>query len=262
MNMKEKYEKENMETIKALSDMKNRLKLKDEVMHMNKRKILNGLDDRKHRGHVRFIPVFAAVLLLVFSMIATTVLAFPGVAAMVAPNIPLVREIAKRDTAINVLSDQVDTYKEADVKKQEEIDDLKTEVNDLKIQVKEISDQLIREIETSKNEDEEQNLRLQTLAVDFVKAMYKGNYQEAAAYCTDEFAQTVLDHPENVIMRPSSPSVVFTQITNVAKVNDTLFLVFLRLNDSGPDMEADYQLDFEIVLAEDAYLISFVGIDA
>jgi hypothetical protein len=255
-------DKKNMKIEDALLEASDNLKLKDEMVNMSSRRILNGLEAKRNRKRIKFISVFATALLLVFSILATTVLAFPGVAAKVAPNIPLVKEIAKRDTQLVSLNNTVNTYKEADVQKQEEINALKTEVEELKIKVKEISDELIKEIETSDNTDEAQNLQVQSLVIEFVKLMYKGKYEEAAKYCTEKFAETVINKPEDVIMRPQSTSVIFTQITNVAKVNDTQFMVFLRLNDSGADMEADYQLDFEIVLIDDVYLISFVGIDA
>ena len=248
-------EKENIELAKALENEKGRLKLKEEVLYMNKKKIMNELETKKRSRHIKFVPVFTASLLLVFSMLATSVLAFPGIAAKVVPNIPLVKEISERDL-------EIENIREAEQIKQVEIEELRSEIEELKMTIKKISDEQIKEVETSPNEDEEQNFQLQTLVVEFVKEMYRGNYEKAAQYCTEEFAQTVIDSPQDVIMRPSSNAVVFTQITNVAKVDDSMFLVFLRLNDSGEDMEADYQLDFEIVMKDDAFLISFVGIDA
>jgi len=253
--MKEIKRNKDIELAKALESEKGRLKLKEEVLYMNKKKIMNELETKKRSRHIKFVPVFAASLLLVFSMLATSVLAFPGIAAKVAPNIPLVREISERDQ-------EIEDIRAAEQTKQLEIEELKSEIEELKMTIKKISDEQIKEVETSPNEDEEQNLQLQTLVVEFVKEMYRGNYEKAAQYCTDEFAQTVIKSPQDVIMRPSSTAVVFTQITNVAKVDDSMFLVFLRLNDSGEEMEADYQLDFEIVMKDDAFLISFVGIDA
>ena len=265
---KEQYTEE----LRKLSE----LDIKEEVLEANKKRILNNLDKKENVRHIRFIPVFATVVLVVFSLLATTVLAFPGVAAKAVPGIPLVKEMEQNKEQVDALSAEVETFKESeqikeneikelkaqDQIKEEKIEDLEAEVEELKIKIKEISDELIKEVETSPNEDEAQNLQLQNLVVDFVKEMYKGNYEEAAKYCTEDFAKTVINDPDDVIMRTGSTSVVFTQITNVAKVDDAIFIVFLRLNDSGEEMEADYQLDFEIQKTGDEYRISFVGIDA
>ena len=266
--MKKSNEDYNKE-ISKLSEMAKDLEIKDELLETNKKRIINNLDKRKSVKHMRFVPVFATVVLVAFSLLATTVLAFPGVAAKAVPGIPLVKEVALREKQVDILSEEVgtlstevDTFKESDQIKEEEIKELKAEVEELKIKIKKISDESIKEVETSPNEDEAQNLQLQNLVVEFVKEMYKGNYEAAAKYCTDDFAKIVLNDPDDVIMRKDSTSLVFTQITNVAKHTEDIFLVFLRLNDSGEEFEADYQLDFEIQKNEDKYLISFVGINA
>jgi len=218
------------------------------------------MKDRKKK--TRIILLAALTLLLVFSMLSATVLAFPQTAARVIPGIPVLKDMAEMDEQLAELNEEAEKIREADQIKASEIETLKREIEELRIILKEISEETIREIETSPNEDEAQNLKIQSIVVNFVKEMYRGDYEKAAAYCTSEFAGTVRNDPGDVIMRPSSTVVVFTQITNVAKVNDSLFLVFLRLNDSGEEMEADYQLDFEVIKDGDDYLISFVGIDA
>ncbi len=217
---------------------------------------------KNNKRKIRFIPAFALSLLVIFTLFATSVLAFPGFAEKVVPNIPLMREIDERESKLDELNDEVEKLKENEAAKQSEIEFLNEEIEKLKIMIKEISEEQIKEVITSPNEDEVQNLMLQTFVVNFVKEMYKGNYESAAKYCTDEFAKTVINRPDDIIMRPDSSALVFTQITNIAKTEDGMFLVFLRLNDSGEEMEADYQLNFEIIMTGDDYYISFVGMDA
>lgn len=217
---------------------------------------------KNDKRRIRFIPAFALSLLVIFTLFATSVLAFPGFAEKVAPNIPLMREIDEREAKLDELNTEVEKLKENETAKQNEIDTLNEEIEKLKIMIKEISDEQITEVITSPNEDEIQNLMLQTFVVNFVKEMYRGNYENAARFCTDEFAVTVINKPGDIIMRPESSALVFSQITNIAKTEDGTFLVFLRLNDSGDEMEADYQLNFEIMMIDDEYFISFVGMDA
>jgi len=256
------FEKDNAQTVDALKRAGLELELKEDFINNEKIKILSELDKKKKSSLFRLLPALATVLLLVFSLFVTTVLAFPGMAGKLVPKIPIMKEIAEKDTKIARLNEEVKMMQESDRVKLEEIELLKTEIEELKIRIKEISDEKIREVETSPNEDEAQNLQIQSLVVEFIKEMYRGNYEKAAGYCTEEFAHVVLSRPGDVIMRPLSDAVVFTQITNVAKVDDSHFLVFLRLNDSGDEMEADYQLDVEIIATEEGYFISFVGIDA
>lgn len=262
MNTMKDYEKENIDIAKKLKEAGDELKIKDEVLYANKTRILNSLDVKKRTSHIKFVPAFAASLLLVVSLLATSVLAFPDIAKRVAPGIPLIKEISQKDEQLDKLSEQIQVISVDAADKEAQIEVLKNEIEELKIRIKEISEEKIKEVETSPNEDEAQNLLLQTLVVDFVKEMYRGNYEKAALYCTEEFARTVLNRPEDILMRSSSDAVVFTQITNVAKVDDSLFMVFLRLNDSGQEMEADHQLDFEIVRDGDEYKISFAGLNA
>lgn len=262
MNMKDKidFELKEQTTIDRLTEFKNEFQLKDGAKIMAKRKIMNGIDKRKKTRDARFVPAFMTVLLLMTMIASVSVLAFPEIAVKYAGALPIVKELARKEDDVNLLNGKVAALQENINEKESMVQYLEAQVEQLEIKLKEISGEEIPEVITSENEDETLNIQLQSLTVNFVKNMYKGDYEAAAQFCTPDFASFVKEHPDSILMRKDN-RVIFTQITNIAVTEKGIYLVFLRLNDSV-DGEADYQIDFEIIEQNGKYLISFAGMNA
>lgn len=264
MNMSEKdqadFEIKEQETIDRLKTFQNEFQMKDGAKYMAKKKIMNGLVRGKQASRVRFIPAFRTALLIITLVASISVLAFPDMAVRYAGALPIVKELVREKDDANTLNDKI-TSLQGELSEQENIVlYLDEQTKELQKKLKEIADEKIPEVITSENEDEMLNVQLQSLTVNFVKALYRGDYEDAAAFCTTDFGPKVKEHPEYIVMRKEK-AVVFTQITNIALAEDGTYLVFLRLNDSD-EGEADYQIDFEVIEKDGKYLISFAGMDA
>jgi len=103
-------------------------------------------------------------------------------------------------------------------------------------------------------------LAVQQLAVNFIIAQFKGDIELIKSMCTDDFKSYVDKNKDTILWRKNGEA-LFTQITNVAKEGDRYF-VFVRLNETGSNGEADYQENFEIIKINGEYLVDFMGNDA
>ena len=262
MNMKDKadFEIKEQETIVRLKAIQNEIQMKDGAKNMAKRKIINGLDKGKKTRKVRFILALGTALLILAMVMSVSVLVFPDIAVRYAGALPIVKELVQEKDDVITLNEKICSLQDEISEQESVVMYLEAQIKELEKKLKQISDEKIPEVITSKNEDEMLNIQLQSLTVNFVKAMYRGDFEEAAQFCTPEFSVTVTDHPDRIIMRKEN-AVVFTQITNIARAEDGTYLVFLRLNDSD-DGEADYQIDFEVIEKDGKYLITFAGMNA
>ncbi len=262
MKIKDKFDFENKElqTVNRLTEYGKNFQLKEGVREMAAKRIINNTTKRKPKTKIAFIPSFATTIILLIAVLSVSVLVFPDVAVKYASALPIVRELAEKDDDVNELTGRLDDMQDQISEKESAILYLEAQLKELEIKIKEISKEEITEVITSDNTDEALNIQLQTLVVNFVKAMYRADYNEAAKFCTTSFAVEVKANPQYIIMRKDN-AVVFTQITNIARTEDGVYLVFLRLNDSS-DGEADYQIDFEIIEKDGKYFISFAGMNA
>ncbi|NLP14539.1 MAG: hypothetical protein GX383_08760 [Clostridium sp.] len=135
---------------------------------------------------------------------------------------------------------------------------IRKENDELKTKLKEIGGSLITEYQTSEGIGEEDNNRIQEMAIAFIKAQYRGDIEAIKQMCTDEFRKKVEHNPAQYLLDDKG-NVVFTQIRNVAKEGD-LYLVYVRLSDDS-DISS-YQINFEIVKENDEFLVNFAGYDA
>ncbi len=227
--------------IERIRNMEDWVNIGKEVLAMSKKEIGKRAVKRKWVPGKLF-PAMAACFCMTVAVLACSILAFPSFAASIAPRFPLVKSMVEAREENDQLKQQVE-----EIEKENEV---------LKLEIKKIKDVEIVQVNTSDTVSEEERYTIQALVIDFVRAQYRGDVEWIRNACTQEFAK----HAEELV-KDKKGEVVFTQITNVAKEGD-LYLVFVRLNDTSSEDDADYQENFELVKENGKFLVSFVGLDA
>lgn len=247
----EKEYDETRNVIERIRALKKSIKTKEDILAMNRKNIMKRATNKKEttyrrRGITGKIPVIAAALLCIITVFAGSALTFPAFASNYASMLPVVREM-------NRIMDENTQFVSR-------LEDLQAENEELKMELVKIKGQEIKQVNTSDTVSQEERLAVQQLAVDFIIAQYKGDIELIKTMCTESFKSWV-DGNRNAILWRKNGEAIFTQITNVAKEGDR-YLVFVRLNETGSNGEADYQENFEIVKVNGKYLVDFMGNDA
>ncbi|MFZ5990013.1 MAG: zf-HC2 domain-containing protein [Bacillota bacterium] len=243
---------ETKEVIGGLHQLKNSLKIKEDILDMSKRSIVKNVRrNRKPLG--RALSGVAAGVFFAMFLLTSSIIAFPTFASTYVPELPVVKQLKEVQSSYN-------TVKQENQQIKKENEEIKQENEKLKKTIKEIGGSSIVEYQTSEGIGEADNNAIQNMVIDFIKAQYKGDMETIKEMCTDEFKKEV-DRMRSDILMDKKGDVVFTQITNVAKEGE-LYLVFVRLNDTSEADDADYQLNFELKKIGEKFLVSFVGKDA
>ncbi|NLD50893.1 MAG: hypothetical protein GX660_27440 [Clostridiaceae bacterium] len=243
------------ETIGSLHDLKNSIRIREDIMMMNKRSIVKNYS-KKRRPVLRGVSVAAAGMFLVMFLISSTIIVFPTFAYNYVPELPVVKQIKEVEKV--KLEIQEIKQENQDIKKENM--EIKEENEKLKMEIKEIKGEKITEITTSEGINKTDNNMIQELVVDFIKAQYKGDLEALKKMCTNDFKKQ-LDKNSSHIVGNKKGNVIFSTITNVAKEGD-VYLVFVRVNDDIEADDADYQWNFELEKIDGKFFVSFVGLDA
>jgi len=181
----------------------------------------------------------------VLALLAVTVLAVPAFAARI-PGLPVSEELRQLQTERDRLAAETAALGER--------------VEQLEIEVKEIGGVKVPVVDTAPGAvAPEVNDAVQKLAMDFIRAQYRGDKAALKAMSTQRLVAEIDKHPGTYLKKPGN--VVFAQMTTVGKTGDGTLLEFVRLSDSEfPD--STYQEDFEIKFEGGTYLIDSVGMDA
>jgi hypothetical protein len=252
--------------IDSIRNLPSKLKLKEDIVIMSKRNIFRNINKRqKHRRS--FASVAVACISVIVCALTVSFLIFPSFAYKCVPDLPMVRELAEtRRQNMEFKQINEDILKEnEEIKKEnkqikEQLESIILENEQIRIQLKEISGEQITEVVTSEGVPEADNYAIQNLVIEFIKAMYKGDLETIKALGTDEF-NAQLDSKKDHILMHNKGLVIFRQITNAA-FHDGKYLVFVRVNDTNSEGEADYQWNFELIKADRKFLVDFVGMDA
>lgn len=150
---------------------------------------------------------------------------------------------------------------------EEERDDLKAttealsdRVEELEIEVKQIGGESVPVVDSAPGAvPPEVNDAVQRLAMDFIRAQYRGDKAALLALSTARLAAEIQASPDVYLKQPGD--VVFAQMTTVGKAEDGTLLVFVRLSDAE-FADSTFQEDFEVKLEDGKYLVDFMGMDA
>lgn len=210
----------------------------------------------KHSWGIVLTSVAAAVFLMMF-ILTSSVIAFPAFASKVVPGVPLVKQLLEAKNNYNTALQENQEIKKLNEKIKQENEQIKEENEKLKMAFKAVSEEYILQVETNKGISEDENNKVKSLAMDFIKAQYKGDLEKLKAMCTDEF-KIQIDEKKDVFLKNNKAEFAFNQITNVAKDGD-LYLIFVRLSDSHDFSE--YQINFEFVKKNEEFYVSNVDFD-
>jgi hypothetical protein len=181
----------------------------------------------------------------VLALLAITVLAVPAFAARI-PGLPVSEELRQLQAERDRLAAETAALGER--------------VEQLEIEVKEIGGVKIPVVDTAPGAvAPEVNDAVQKLAMDFIRAQYRGDKAALKAMSTKRLAAEIDKHPGMYLKKPGD--VVFAQMTTVGKTEDGTLLVFVRLSDAEFS-DSTYQEDFEIKFEGGQYLVDSVGMDA
>lgn len=198
---------------------------------------------------LNFPAITAAVATLLF-ILSSLLLAFPALAQKYTPSLPIVQDLNKLKDETAALKTQAETYKT-------QAETYKNEVEALKVQIQKIDGTEIKVVATKSGLSPEDNTRVQSLALSFIKAQYKGNMEQLKAITTPEFYAKILQRKSDFIWTGRG-GVVFGSITNVAQEKEE-YAVFVRISDSTDDSE--FQEDFTIAKTADGFKIKDMGLD-
>jgi len=138
--------------------------------------------------------------------------------------------------------------------------EMQEKVDELSIEVKEIKGIEVKVIEAAKPAlNKQDNLQVQGMVMDFVKAQYSGDLKKLKSLSTTGFAKIIDDMPSEFI-RGQGGKVTFTSITSVAKEGEDL-LVFVRISDTTSG-GLEYQENFTIKKVNGRYLVDKMETDA
>lgn len=179
------------------------------------------------------------------TLLAVTVLAIPAFAARI-PGLPVSVELRQLQMERDRLAAEATS--------------LTVRVEQLEIQVKEIGGEKIPVVDTAPGAvAPEVNDAVQKLAMDFIRAQYRGDKAALKAMSTKRLAAEIDKHPGQYLKKPGD--VVFAQMTTVGTTEDGTLLVFVRLSDAEFS-DSTYQEDFEVKFEGGRYLVDSVGMDA
>jgi hypothetical protein len=181
----------------------------------------------------------------VLALLAVSVLAVPAFAARI-PGLPVSEELRQLQMERDRLAAEATS--------------LTVRVEQLEIQVKEIGGEKIPVVDTAPGAvAPEVNDAVQKLAMDFIRAQYRGDKAALKAMSTKRLAAEIDKHPGTYLKKPGD--VVFAQMTTVGKTEDGTLVIFVRLSDAEFS-DSTYQEDFEIKFEGGKYLVDSVGMDA
>jgi hypothetical protein len=179
------------------------------------------------------------------ALLAVTVLAIPAFAARI-PGLPVSVELRQLQMERDRLAAETASLGER--------------VEQLEIEVKQIGGESIPVVDTAPGAvAPEVNDAVQKLAMEFIRAQYRGDKAALKALSTERLAADIGTHPGQYLKKPGD--VVFAQMTTVGKTEDGTLLVFVRLSDAE-FFDSTYQEDFEIKFEDGKYLVDSVGMDA
>lgn len=197
----------------------------------------------------RYSIIAAAAATLLF-ILSSTLLAFPALAQKYTPSLPIAQDLNKLQDKTAALKSQAESYKT-------QAETYKTEVEALKVQIQKIDGTEIKVVETQSGLSPEDNTQIQSLALSFIKAQYKGDMAQLQAMTTPEFYATILKRKSEFIWTGRG-GVIFSSITNVAQEKEG-YVVFVRISDSSDDSE--FQEDFTITKTATGFKIQDMGLD-
>jgi len=207
------------------------------------------LDRRRERKRSAFrsrLLLVAASIALIFSMTLIGLQVFLPRAKQ-SPAVPIVKDTES-------LEKQNETIKEQNKETQEE-------VGSLSIEMKEIKGEKVKVIETVKPAlPERDNLLVQGLVMDFVRAQYAGDLKKLKDLSTPGFAKTIGSMPSE-FLKGESGNVTFGSITSVAKEGEEL-LIFVRISDTKTSVDSEYQENFTVKKVDGKYLVDNMETDA
>jgi regulator of replication initiation timing len=256
------------ELIGGLKKMKESIKIKDDILELNKRNILKNTK-RKKFSFRRVISGVAVGVLIITFLFTGSIVAFPTFASNYVPDqIPVIRQLKEIQNNFNEVKEEFEEVKRENDYMKQENEEIRQENEELKRTIREIEGEHITEYQTSEGIDPSDNQIIQETVIRFIKALYKGNIEIMMEMCNGEFSEKLANERTEILFSNdgnyvylNDASVIFTQITNVAKEGD-VYYVFVRLNDGINEDAADYQLNFELEKINGEFLISFVGKDA
>lgn len=253
------------QVISALRNLHNIVTVKEDVLIMAKKNISRNTNTRKRKNNA--FSVIAACICLAVCVFTSSLLVFPSFAYKYVPDLPVVKEMAE----VRNQSEEIRQQNEKIARENEEIkrenqeikqqmESIILENEQLRMKLKEIGGEEITEITTSEGVPETDNIAIQSLVVDYLKAMYRGDLDTIKSLSTDGF-NAQIDGMKDYILMESQGLVIFRTITNTAFHNNR-YMVFVRVNDTNSEGEADYQWNFELLKINGKFLVDFVGMDA
>lgn len=259
---------ETKELIGGLKKMKESIKIKDDILDINKKNILKKTKSKKSNIR-RMISGIAVGMFIIMFLFTGSILVFPTFAYNYIPEqLPAIRQFKEIQTSFNEAKLEIGEIKKENEEIKQENKEIKLENEELKKTIREIEGEYITEYQTSEGIDQNDNYVIQEMVIRFIKALYRGDSETMKKMCNDEFSAKLAEERTEILfsndgnyVHLNSNNVVFTQITNVAKEGEAYY-VFVRLNDASYEGAADYQLNFELEKVEGEFLINFVGKDA
>jgi hypothetical protein len=218
--------------ISNLRSLDHYINLKKSVIFQKPDQSISKAKSKLGKFQYRLLALIASVSFLML-LFTSTFLAFPALAEKYAPGLPIVQDISN----------------------------LKGQVEGLKIEVKKIKDTEIKVVQTQESAlDTQDNQYVQGLALEFVKAQYKGDLTKIKNLATNDFYSQILKNRQEYIFS-NKGQVVFGSISNTNKEKD-LFVIYIRISDSTRDDATEYQEDIYIEKIGDSYKINNVLYDA
>jgi hypothetical protein len=245
------------EMVERITNLKKGRLVREDILNVSRRNIMKKVESYKSHGYKkRFMPLSAAAagLLVALFTLAGSFIAFPVLAERFAPQLPVVKELLQTREENKALLG----VKEQSEELRQKLAEVEKENEQLKIQIKEISGEKMPEVQTGTGVSPEENSAIQEITVNFIKAQYKGDLNAIKAVSTERYLKEI-ERQKSSISKNNSGSVVFSQITTVAKEND-MYLVFVRISDSKSDSE--YQENFELKKVNGKFMVDFMGMDA
>jgi hypothetical protein len=187
----------------------------------------------------------AAAAAAALALLAVSALAVPAFAAQI-PVLPVSTQLERLQSERDQLEAEAET--------------LSDRVEQLEVEIKQIGGESVPVVDTAPGAvSPEVNDAVQRLAMEFIRAQYDGDKSALKALSTDRLAAAIDRDPDGYLKQRSS--VVFAQMTTVAKADDGSLLLFVRLSDAE-FFDSTYQENFEIRMEGGKYFVDFVGMDA
>ncbi|MBE0475691.1 MAG: zf-HC2 domain-containing protein [Coriobacteriia bacterium] len=141
-----------------------------------------------------------------------------------------------------------------------ETERLAEEVERLEIELREIEGERMPQVNTAEPAlPPEVNDAVQGLVVRFVRAQYERDASALRAMATERLRAEIDRRPGDYLKEGAT--VTFAQTTDVSLAQDGTYLVFVRLSDAEFH-DSQYQENFTVIKAGDAYLVDSVEMDA